>query len=88
MKTIWKYTLAAAGWQVVNMPAEAQILSVAEQNGEIVLYALVDPSKAPEQREVWTVGTGRPVPDAALQATFIGTVKLEGGLLMFHVFAS
>jgi hypothetical protein len=84
---IWKYTLHAEDVQNVAMPTGARILSVEEQGGEIVMYALVNVNGDEEMRTVWTLGTGHPASHLPEDAPFVGTVKLRGGLLMFHVFA-
>jgi len=82
---IFKYLLDQ-GEQVINMPCGSTILSVDEQNDEIVLYAMVNPDVNPVSagRRILVVGTGW---EFSLNVEkFIGTVKLEYGALMFHVF--
>jgi hypothetical protein len=46
MKTIWKYTIQMKESQFVVMPACPRILSVQLQHGQLVMWALVDPSGA------------------------------------------
>ncbi len=84
--TIWKFVLEDAGEQQIEMPKGARVLSAEEQHDKIVLYALVDPLAEKEARTVWTFGTGHRVHDRAAHAQFVGTVKMEGGLWMFHIF--
>lgn len=85
-KTVWKFQVdPMAG--TIAMPVGAQIISTEEQHGCIVLYALVEPDTKTEQRKVAVVGTGHWAPDWVSTKNFIGTVKMMGGTLMFHVFA-
>lgn len=84
---IWKYTLDTTDYQLVNIKAPAKILSVDEQYENIVLYAEVDDSSLVDNEVgIWIHGTGheKVAPETA---KFIGTVKLMGGQLMFHVYA-
>jgi hypothetical protein len=46
MKSIFKYKLEVKDTQSVVLPANYRILSVANQNGDIVIYALIDPDEA------------------------------------------
>lgn len=75
MKTIWKYCLkpTAPTGSEMFMPADAEILSVAGIDGEIYLWALVDPKADQEQeaRKIAVFGTGFEVPEQKMQ--FIGT---------------
>lgn len=87
-KCVYKYQLKMTAEQDIFLPYDAKILSVEEQRGNIVLYALVD-SDAPikdiqDKRRIYIHGTGCKVYDPL--ARFIGTVKLRGGECMFHVF--
>lgn len=86
MKAVYKYTLGLNEIQEISFPVGAKILSVAEQRGKIVLYALVDPDETRRiQRIVRILGTGKEITHAfCLQ--FVGTVSLHGGNLMCHVF--
>ena len=83
--TIWKFTLEAADRQVAYMPRGARILSVGEQRGDINVWAIVDPEVPTEARTFLVLGTGHPAAGAS-GATFLGTVQLLGGSLVFHVF--
>lgn len=86
MKTIWKYSLLPTTGQNLSLPFGAEILSVKEQNENIVLYALVDPNEEGKtNRMVLIFGTGHEISNIK-GFQFIDTVKLQGGALMFHVF--
>lgn len=84
MKTIYKYSLEPLTKQFVSLPQKAKMLSVTEQKGKIVLYALVDTDEIPWPRKISIYGTGQFVDDETLH--FLGTVKLQGGEFMLHVF--
>lgn len=84
MRTIWKYTLQITDRQLVRMPAGAQILEAAEQDGKLCLWALVDPQAWAEVREISIVGTGNPVGDHIGAGDHIGTAQI--GPFVWHVF--
>ena len=86
-QVIWEFPLdASIDRQVVDMPASARVLSVAEQHGKLTVWALWqrgDARIAPKLFEIR--GTGE---DFALDASmrFLGTVLLAGGGYVVHVF--
>lgn len=85
-RAIWKYVLRPTDHQFVTLPMGSKPLYVAEQRGEIVLYAHVRTAESQsELRNVWIHGTGHPT-RFTKDATALGVVSLEGGALMFHVF--
>lgn len=86
MKTIWKYPLKITDRQILNIPRGAQFLSVIEQDGTLMLYALVDPDFIEKQYEVLIRGTGNPIDEAYLRfCDFIGTVQMPDGFV-WHIF--
>jgi len=83
---IYKYPLEIVDHQFLVLPEGAEILSVAEQNDYIVLYALVDEKETElDEIPIKIIGTGNPVENIE-GYEFIGTVKIYGGKLVFHVF--
>ena len=82
MKTIWKITLAPDN--VFQVPVGAEILSVHAQRDEICLWMKVDPDAPREPRRFTAYATGGEVPDGPM--TFLGSVYMHGGSLVFHVF--
>jgi len=82
-RTVWKFPLRVSDVQPVTMPAGARILHVAEQFGDLCLWALVDPDAPKETRVIAICGTGHPAPD---DGRHIGSVMLHGSALVFHVF--
>lgn len=81
--TVWKFPLLDTV-NKVDLPPGAEVLHVAEQHGQITLWARLDPSAARVARTFHVVGTGGDVPDRA--DTFRGTAVAAGGSLVFHVF--
>jgi len=91
MKKVYKYTILRTSQSTVEdhllLPRGAQILSVAEQRDEIVLYAVTDNLQTEyENYRIHIAGTGHPLPDDIDTARFLGTVNLMEGSLMFHVY--
>ena len=82
---IHKYKLAVADEQFVAMPIEAKILSAQVQHGEICLWVLCDDQQKQLSRRIYMLGTGHDASDVALRP-FIGTVQLQDGALIFHLF--
>lgn len=88
-KRIWKYPLRTTDRQEVEMPAGASILHVGVQDGTVCLWAMVEPPTVPggsdEERTIWIVGTGNPVPDEVLlHSNHLGTV--QQGPFVWHVY--
>ena len=86
MKRIYKYVLGIVDSQELSLPLGSKVLSVEEQYGNIVLYALVDTEWS--ELEIYSViihGTGHQANDIE-NYCFLGTVKLADGQLIFHVF--
>lgn len=85
MKTIWKFPLDITGEQTVVIPKDAWFLSVGDQGGRLTLWAMVDPESEREERPIRIHGTGHPIPNTE-QLGYIGTVQMNGGALVWHVF--
>lgn len=88
--TIYKYGLEDEVC-TVQMPEGAKVLSAHAQNGSVCIWALVDPSKPIVLRTFKVIGTGWKIEEPEFgspmtQLEFIGTVLLESGRLVFHVF--
>lgn len=84
MQEIYKYEVEIGQRNVVKMPENAQILSVQMQHGIPVIWALVDPQFLEEKRRFEFVGTGH---DIEFDTTkYIGTVQLNNGAFIFHLF--
>ena len=85
MKTIYKYTLSELHqYQIVLMPKGAEILCAKEQGNNIFIWAIVDTSNENEARNFRIYGTGNEVSNEHIR--YIGTAKINGGNLIFHIF--
>ena len=85
MKTIYKYKLLATDTQDIELPVGAEILTVQEQFGDAVMWALVDTNVTTETRTFQIVGTGHDA-SAVDGAKYINTFQLNSGHLVFHLF--
>lgn len=83
MKQVWKFPLFMGSGNI-EMPVGAEILHVAEQNGQMCLWALVDPHALSEGRRFMVIGTGHEIVEPVLR--HIGTALMFGGSLVFHAF--
>jgi hypothetical protein len=83
--TVWKFDLRDDAENAIEMPRGAQVLSVQVQRGQPRLWALVDPTAPKVRRRFWICGTGTYANTDGL-GTFVDTIQLEGGALVFHVF--
>lgn len=88
MKAIYKYQLGVVGSQVIKMPKGAEILSVKNQQENLVLYALVTPDEELVEHRILVYGTGHPIrADIFDDFNFVGTVNINSATLVWHVFA-
>jgi hypothetical protein len=64
------------------MPKGAHVLSIQEQNGQICIWASVNPTAEHETRRFFIVGTGDYIPETI--GAFLATVQV--GAYVWHVF--
>ncbi len=58
--TVWKFNLPNYHTEIhISMPSGARILSVGNQRGQLVLWALVDPNAGTSMRKFMVCETGR-----------------------------
>lgn len=88
MENIYKYNIYPSDKQrlMIRCKSINNILSVDEQDGNIVAYALRDDENQFKYYDFIVVGTGHPVHFNRNEYKFLGTVKLYDGKFMFHVF--
>ena len=86
---VLKYTLDPTGSvKTLTLPMGSTVLSCKERYDKIVVYVLADwDTSVIENHRFYVAPTRQEVPDWCDASTFIDTVKLSGGALMFHVFA-
>ena len=83
MKRIYKYELPLKDKPIIAMPYGAEILSVGEQEGEIVIWAQVDVDNPEIDKYFLIFPTGAEMICGI--KSFIGTVQMKSGLV-FHVY--
>lgn len=86
MKRIFKYDLKIADYQEIKMPIGAEVLSVQLQDGDLKIWAIVDPEKEVEVRHFEIYGTGHELSNNGPRK-FLGTVQQNTYMCMvWHVF--
>lgn len=93
---IYKYVLKPADRQTFQLPKGAEVLSVESQftpdsisdEEQMVVYAFVDEEEKETEPFTFQIrGTGHQAGNFKRKNyTFLGTVKLLNGRLMFHIF--
>jgi hypothetical protein len=81
IKQIWKYKVE----NVIEMPIDAEILSVQIQNGQMFnacIWAKVNPENELEKRQFVVIGTGHTFDDSDME--YIGTY--QDGPFVWHLF--
>ena len=84
MNTIHKYELLLTDEQTIDTRVGAIVLSATEQNGSLVLYAMVDDQAEIDPLRVGIFGTGTPVLLSG-DWRFVNTVPTDSGYV-WHVF--
>jgi hypothetical protein len=84
-QTIWKYPIPIQDHIEIEMPKTAKLLRFAEQSGGLFLWVMVPVGDSEMvKRKLCLAGTGHTLDD--YPAAYVGTVLLEGGRLVFHLF--
>lgn len=84
MKKIYKYTLEVTDTQTLEMPNGSKLLTIQNQNNDIVLWVECDPNAKPTKYNFLIVGTGFEVPLLSNVQTYIGTVQIRS--LVWHIY--
>lgn len=83
MKAIWKYPLQLLEVQDLELPWNAQLLTVQAQHEKPVLWVLVDPDEPRRERRTLFLATM----EVPLHAkVYLVTFQLHGGDFVGHVF--
>lgn len=85
MKRIYKYHLPFGDVITIQMPKDAEVLSVGNQHEGVYLWAMVDPNAELIDYQFRMAGTGHPIVEGFIHS-FIGTVHLQNSQLIFHIF--
>lgn len=83
MQVIHKYTLEKRLWQVLQIPAGAEVVHVGAQHDRIQIWAIVDNKRPIQSRGFTVIMTGFDVP---FDSEYLGTVLLHNGTTVLHVF--
>jgi hypothetical protein len=71
----------------LEMPKDAEILTVQTQNEKPCIWALVNPENDKELRYFEVYGTGHGIHyDMGIERKYINTFQLDDGSLVFHLF--
>ena len=83
VKTIHKYPAFILDEFRLQLPRDAQILTVQMQHGDPYIWAKVDPSASKETRNFRLYGTGHPMDE---DGQYVGTFQTKDGKFVFHLF--
>jgi hypothetical protein len=87
MKTIWRYTLSVQDINNISIPANGRILYVGSTNDQNpVLWIEVDTKVVEEIRYFRIYGTGHPHLEDDIARKYVGTVIVNRGNLVWHVY--
>ena len=92
MRSIYKYSIVNSKDGVIEGPI-TKLLTAQVQHGDIVVWAEVDTDKPNRKFQVMPIGTGWPLDAPAGKEcvldshTYISTVQMGGGALVFHIYA-
>lgn len=82
---IRKYTMIGAPTEIISMPTNAVILTVADQHGSTVMWAVIDPTAICQPR-TFCMFTDNNWIEVTPKHIYIATVLALGGGVAFHVF--
>lgn len=90
MKTIYKYPVPIQEEFTLELPVDHKILSFQEQNGLLYIWCLVNTDSKVFSPTFYLFGTGQDLSDYSYRIqsylSFVGTVQLDKGTLVFHLF--
>jgi hypothetical protein len=85
--TVWKYEIPIADEFTLDLPDNAELLTVQVQPMQgVMVWALVNPEAPKRRRTFHLAGTGHPMEYKPHDLRFIGSFQLDGGALVFHLF--
>ncbi len=82
-RTIWEFAFALSGKVSIESPEVRQWLTVAVQDGQPMVWVVVEPRTRVRRYHLHIRGTGHPMD--GVEGRFIGTLFTDPGLV-FHVF--
>lgn len=82
---VFKYEIPLDEEFTLQLPVGARILSFQVQDGQPMIWALVNVHAPFESRQFLLCGTGHKINEDRIQS-YIGTIQLLEGKLVFHLF--
>lgn len=83
-EAIWKFPIELVDEQTVEMPIGAEILCAQVQRGIICIWAKVKVENKKVGYTIRCFGTGHE--HKVIQGRYVGSVQLQQGALVFHIF--
>lgn len=84
VQSMVQYKLAAVAEQTIEMPVDAIILSVQCHQGRVTMWASATPGMKTIERTFYQVGATAKLPAKCGQ--YIGTVQVDDGIFVIHIF--
>ena len=84
MLKIFKYPFEVKNKIIIDMPFNANLLTVQTQSDVPCIWAMVDPENTSEPKKFKVFGTGHQIDEANLN--YIGTFQLYQGNFIGHLF--
>ncbi|MGS0526458.1 DUF7352 domain-containing protein [Zobellia nedashkovskayae] len=85
MKVIYKYPIETKDKQLLELPIGFEVLRVANQRNQIVIWALIDEYAKTDEYEIEVHGTGNPIYDSEkTKRKYLGTALCDP--FVWHVF--
>lgn len=81
---IWKFELTKERTQLVKMPEKSEIMDIQMQNGNLVMWALVEPESKNIDVKINMYGTGWEINNNTTKDEYLATVQ-DGGFV-WHFF--
>ena len=85
IERVYKYELPLGDWTSITMPDGAEVLCVQLQHGLPRLWARIKVDAPPVVHHFRIAGTGHDL--GSNVGRHVGSFQLQGGALVFHVFA-
>lgn len=89
MKAVWRFGPLKPLINKIDMPTGAKALTMQNKDGDLFLWALVDPEAAPDQRSFLVIGTGAILREES-DWNYVATAQVDNsgplGTLVFHLF--
>lgn len=85
-RQIWKWQIQPNYNNIIEMPANAEILTVQTQHGQPCIWALCDSAMLLETRNFRIIPTGHTIDIDNQLLHYIGSFQVNNDTLVFHLF--